>query len=230
MKWTTCLAYKLLSPHSWDQIRLDWSLNRRRWRNPRRAAASLIAGKRAIRLHFGCGDRLQPGWLNIDALERTGLDLRWDMRDPLPCEPGVAELVYCEHVLEHLEREDADAWLQEINRVLAPGGRLRLGVPDAGAYLHAYAEGRRDFFAQLIHLGGSVRPLETPMETINQMFRMGGHHRYAWDFETLAWALSRAGFVNVLQWPAGQASSPELCLDDPAHAIETLYVEAQKPA
>jgi predicted SAM-dependent methyltransferase len=229
MKWTTRLAYKVFPPRSWDQLRLDWALTRRRWRNPRRAAARLVAGKRAVRFHFGCGDRLQPGWLNIDAFERAGLDLRWDMRDPLPCEPGVAELVYCEHVLEHLEREDADAWLQEINRLLAPGGRLRLGVPDAGAYLRAYAEGRREFFAQLRHLGGAVRSLETPMEAINQMFRMGGHHRYAWDFETLARALTRVGFVSVLQWPAGQASLPELCLDDPAHAIETLYVEAQKP-
>jgi predicted SAM-dependent methyltransferase len=213
-----------------DAAGVQAAASRRRWRNSRRAAGRLLAGRTDLRLHLGCGARLAPGWVNVDAFERPGLDLRWDLRDPLPCPDDVAEMVYSEHFLEHLEQDDAEAFLGEVARLLRPGGVLRLGVPDAGLYLRAYAEGRADFFGSLQHLGGAVRALETPAEVINQMFRMGGHHRYAWDFDTLSRALAGAGFVNVRQWGAGKASRPDLCLDDPSHAVETLYVEAEKPA
>lgn len=230
MKWTTRIAFRLLPSFVWSQIRLEWSLARRRWFNRRGAARRLLAGQRGLHLHLGCGDRTVPRWLNIDAFERKGLDLRWDLRDPLPCDEGIAELVYSEHFLEHLDRTDAEAFLSEVFRLLRSDGILRLGVPDAELYLRAYAEGRAEFFAGLRHLGGAVEPLTTPVEVINQMFRMGGHHRYAWDFETLTQALRRAGFANVTRWAPGQASRAELCLDDPEHAVETLYVEATKIA
>jgi hypothetical protein len=64
---------------------------------------------------------------------------------------------------------------------------------------------------------------------INQMFRMGGAHKYAWDFETLTLSLSEAGFGNIERHAPGCASTPRLCLDDPEHAFETLYVEGVKP-
>ncbi len=230
MKWTTRLALSVLPSQVWDHIRLEWSLTRRRWKNRQDAAARVLNGRVRLRLHLGCGNRVIPGWLNIDACERPALDLRWDLRDPLPCEDGVAELIYSEHFLEHLERADADAFLREVYRLLAPGRLVRLGVPDAGLYLRNYAAGEAEFFARLRHLGGAVQPLETPVEVINQMFRMGGNHRYAWDYETLARAIERVGFVSVRQWKPGEASRPELCLDDPEHAFETLYVEAEKPA
>lgn len=228
MKWTTRLAYTVLPPAAWSQVFSDWALTRRRWLNRRAPAARLLSGRSSLHLHLGCGARIVPGWINIDAFERPGLDLRWDLRDPLPCPDGAAALIYSEHFLEHLERDDAEAFLRETLRLLAPGGVLRLGVPDAGLYLRAYAEGRRDFFDRLRHLGGAVVPLETPVEVINQVFRMGGHHRYAWDLETLDGALRRAGFADVRPFPPGRASRPDLCLDDPEHAFETLYVEAVK--
>ena len=171
-------------------------------------------------------DEVHP---RFDAFEQPGLDLRWDLRDRLPCEAGVADIVYSEHVLEHLEAEDAVAWLREIFRLLSPGGRVRLGVPDASLYLKAYAAGDREFFRSLRNIGNPVLPLDTPIKVINQMFRMGGAHRFAWDFETLSQQLAVTGFVTIRQWLSGQASRADLCLDDPAHAPETLYVEAEKP-
>jgi hypothetical protein len=60
------------------------------------------------------------------------------------------------------------------------------------------------------------------------MFRMGGAHRFAWDFETLAKELSAAGFRNIRRYASGESSLPDLCLDDPAHAFETLYLEADQ--
>lgn len=229
MKWTTRLAYQVLPPATWSRIRTDWAMARRRWRNDRRRAARMFAGKRGLKLHLGCGSRAMPGWVNVDAFEQLGLDLRWDLRDALPCESGIADLVYSEHVLEHFEPEDADALLREVFRLLAPGGRIRIGVPDAALYLNQYGAGNREFFHTLRNIGNPVDPLDTPIKVINQMFRMGGAHRFAWDLETLAQHLTLAGFVGVASWPSGRSSRADLCLDDPMHAAETLYVEANKP-
>src|SRR6266481_6376793 len=108
-------------------------------------------------------------------------------------------------------------------------GKMRLGVPDAELYLQAYAQGRTEFFIDLAHLGGAVKKLTHPIDVINQMFRMGGAHQFAWDFAALAGALTEAGFHDIQRGRSGHASSDELCLDDPDHAFETLYIEATKP-
>jgi predicted SAM-dependent methyltransferase len=230
MKWRTRLAYRLLPSHTWGQIRSDWAINRRRLQNDPRKVRAMLEGRSGLQLHLGCGLRAVPGWINVDAFDQPGLDLRWDLRDRLPCEDGIAALIYSEHVLEHLEYDDAVAWLQELKRLLSPGGRIRLGMPDAELYLRAYANGDAAFFSRLQKIGNPSSPLDTRIKVINQMFRMGGAHRFAWDYETLAEQLARAGFTRISRWPPGQSSVAELCLDDPSHADETLYVEAERPA
>lgn len=207
---------------------MELSLTRRRWFNSKRKAEKLFANKANLRLHLGCGNRVIPGWINIDAFEQSNLDLRWDLRERLPFDEGVAELAYSEHFLEHLEPEEAGKFLREVFRVLKPGGLFRLGVPDARLYLEHYVNGDREFFTRWDHLGNTVNRLETPIEVINQMFRMGGHHLYAWDFESLEKSLRRAGFREITPCKSGEASRPELCLDDPKHAFETLYIECAK--
>ncbi|MEO6338485.1 MAG: class I SAM-dependent methyltransferase [Caulobacteraceae bacterium] len=42
---------------------------------------------------------------------------------------GVADVVFCTEVFEHLPAPETDAALAEIHRVLTPGGRLVVGVP-----------------------------------------------------------------------------------------------------
>jgi hypothetical protein len=84
------------------------------------------------------------------------------------------------------------------------------------------------FFEDLKHLGGAVEPLSTPIDVINQMSRMGGHHLFAWDFHAISAVLKNIGFHDLTRWNSGASSCPELCLDDPAHAFETLYFECCK--
>jgi SAM-dependent methyltransferase len=127
MKWKTRLTYRLLSPSTWDQIRSDWAISHRRLRNDWRRAAKLLAANEGLKLHLGFGSRGTTGWINVDAFEQSRLDLRWDLRDPFPCDSDIVSLVYCEHALEHLEYDDAQRCIAEIFRVLAPGGRIRLG-------------------------------------------------------------------------------------------------------
>jgi predicted SAM-dependent methyltransferase len=229
MRLTTRIAYKLLPPEVWSSIRNEWKMSRLQWGNWTATAKAALSG-RGLRLHLGCWRRATMGWVNVDAFPQPGLDLRWDIRDRFPCPDGVVELVYSEHVLEHLERNDADRLLAEVYRLLQPSGVVRIGVPDAEIYFRNYVEGRDDYFAKMRHLGGAFQPLETPIEVINKMFGMGGAHRFAWDVQTSKLALDRVGFASVTRWPSGKASRPDLCLDHPEHGLETLYVEAARPA
>jgi SAM-dependent methyltransferase len=224
----------LFPPHTWSILRQELHLAACRFKNklvPTRRMLLRRWGKlQGLKLHLGCGRRIFPGWVNVDAYSGPGVDLTWDLRYRLPFGDGSSHLIYSEHVLEHLHQDEALDLLRECWRMLQPGGVIRIGVPDASLYLASYAVGDTAFFANLRHLGGAVEPLDNPIDVVNQMFRMGGSHHFAWDYPALRTALGREGFGTVRRWNAGEASQPELCRDDPAHAFETLYVEAVKPS
>lgn len=226
------MAYAIFPWYVWSSVRDELPFVRvrlaNRWLPERRRKISQLQKHDHLNLHLGCGERITTGWVNVDAFVGDGVDLVWDLRRPLPFHSGTASMIYAEHFLEHLHYEEALAFMADCYRLLQPGGLIRLGVPDAEIYIRAYASGDRQFFTDLRKLGGSARCLETPMDVINQMFRMGGHHRFAWDYETLARAMTETGFQRVTRWDSGEASVEAICLDDPAHAFETLYVEGNK--
>ena len=54
-----------------------------------------------LRLHLASGDRVLPGWHNID-LAGSAADFLWDLRRPLPVAPGSVTAVFSEHFMEHV--------------------------------------------------------------------------------------------------------------------------------
>jgi hypothetical protein len=64
---------------------------------------------------------------------------------------------------------------------------------------------------------------DTPMHIVNYVFRQGREHKYAYDDETLAAALERTGFVNVMRRPFDAA------MDAENHEIGSLCMRAAKP-
>lgn len=81
-------------------------------------------------LNLGCGSRYHPDWINIDiAPEGAGI-IQHDLSRGIPLPDASCDVVYHTAVLEHIRRADALAFLRECNRVLKPGGIIRVGVPD----------------------------------------------------------------------------------------------------
>lgn len=176
--------------------------------------------RKHLLIHLASGSYYLPGWVNIDGLSRDPADLRLDLRTALPLPSHCARFILCEHFLEHLEYPgEALLFLQECRRLLEPGGILRLSVPDAEKYLVAYYEKDRAFFER-------ERPGCSPMEAVNNMFRQGQEHQYAYDGNTLSALLTRAGFGIVEQRAFNRSRWEEFHADFPARQGESLYVEA----
>lgn len=89
-------------------------------------------------LNLGCGERLHPGWVNIDMTSEAPGVLRHDLRKGIPFPDGSCGAVYHSHLLEHFPKEQALAFLWECHRVLQPGGIIRAVVPDLEQIVRCY--------------------------------------------------------------------------------------------
>lgn len=176
----------------------------------------------ALKLNLGCGPNRKSGWVNIDLA--TTADLRLDLRQGIPLPDGSAAIIYSEHFFEHLDYpNEARRFLGEARRVLAPGGRFRVGVPDAASILRDYVADDRATFRWLQERWHPAW-CTTPMHSVNYLFRQGGEHKYAYDEETLSHILAEAGFVSIARQPY------EPALDSAARREGTLYIDAYAPA
>jgi len=215
------------------RVQFEWYLQRTHRRSAKRART--LDAARPLRLNLGSGFHPKPGWINIDLCEDAA-DLQLDLREPLPFPDASADFVYSEHFVEHLSYPnlaDSTAWelespqarsealtlLRECHRVLRPGGRLDVVVPDAERILDAYAARRERPFVHEDWWGPQW--CDTPMHRVNYLFRQGTEHRYAYDFETLRRVLEAVGFTDVER----RSFDPEL---DHRNATRSLFVRATK--
>jgi len=116
----------------------------RYWQRRRfRHATSLIRNRGAV-LDVGCGSSriigaLPPGSVALDLLlrklryaRRFGRQLVQGSAFNLPFGDGAFPCVLCSQLIDHVPK--GSPVLEELRRVLAPGGRLVLGTPDYGRW------------------------------------------------------------------------------------------------
>jgi predicted SAM-dependent methyltransferase len=187
----------------------------------RRVARLLAERPRPRFLNLGSGPRgLDDGlWVNVDGFKDRNVHLLLDISRRLPFPDDTFQGAFCEHVLEHFSLEDGERVASEIRRVLAPGGRLRVIVPDAEKIIHQYL----DDPAALIAYRGEGG---TAMEAVNSFFRQRYEHQFLYDWQTIERMLERAGFARVERLACSEGTVPELILDDGKYRWESLYVEA----
>jgi predicted SAM-dependent methyltransferase len=192
-------------------------------------------GCRDLLLNIGAGAHGRNGWVNIDGYKAKNVCCVYDARKRLPFSEGAARGIFCEHFFEHLDyTEEVPYFLAECHRVLCPGGVLRIIVPDGGKYLTAYVQGGWDNLKKMRPLDENLRDYwfdhnyNTRMELINAVFRQGYEHKFAYDYETLAFLLRRYGFREVEKQTYGRSSMPELCIDQEVRASASLYAEGTK--
>jgi predicted SAM-dependent methyltransferase len=229
-----------LSPHlpvtqaMFDQLRFEanaWLVKGQNRLQPgRRRALARLRALRGVLVNVACGPQILDGFVNVDLLGPPPR-IRWDCRRSLPLADGGAAGIRAEQFVEHLEtREELPDFLRDCLRVLEPGGVLRVIVPDAGRYLHAYCRPGLDGFRELAVPDPFPADLPTRMDVINHIFHQWGEHRWGYDFETLALRLRSAGFGLIEQSGYQRSLLPALAQDRDVHAPYSLYVDAVKHA
>lgn len=131
-----------------------------------------------LRLNLGGGLVPLPGYTNVD--RKTGQEVY-----PLVYADGSAHEIRASHVLEHFSHRQVLAVLKEWVRVLKPGGRLAIAVPDFTEIAKQY-------------LAGAKLPVES--------YLMGGHvdeddrHGALFDEEQLRDLMRAAGLFGIQRW------------------------------
>ena len=91
-------------------------------------------------LNVGCGRRYDRRWVNLDLASRDASVVQYDVNKGIPFADGSFDAVYHSHVLEHLKPDQGERLLKECFRVLAPGGVLRIVVPDLETIARLYLQ------------------------------------------------------------------------------------------
>jgi SAM-dependent methyltransferase len=89
------------------------------------------------KIDLGCGESKPDGFLGVDREMTKGVNTVADLNYGIPFPDNSISIARANHVLEHLA--DKEQIMSEIYRVLAPGGKAIITVPDAqspGAMAH----------------------------------------------------------------------------------------------
>ena len=140
------------------------------------------------RLHLGGEEQVRP-WEIFNVVDRPGVDHVGNILDLSRFEDGTFSSVYASHVLEHVALAAVVPTLKAIGRILEPGGRLYVSVPDAIVLTRIF--------------GHSKTPSDIRMMAMRMLF---GGQMDPWDFhyvgfweELLRESLTMSGFSEALR-------------------------------
>lgn len=141
-----------------------------------------------LRLQLGgTGDgnerRRLPGFLNVDLRGSADTDVICDCGTLDRFDANSVGEIYASHILEHWPHAKTFDVLKEWNRVLAPGGKAYIAVPDFAACVDLYNRfGLTDFLRNLLYG--------------DQSYDLAFHYT-VFNFGSLANLCVKAGFSDV---------------------------------
>jgi predicted SAM-dependent methyltransferase len=154
----------------------------------------LLKERSEIFVEVGAGNKAGEGnWITVDVTKNC--DLFWDLRRGLPFPDQSVSSVYSSHFFEHLSFTEIQQFLKECRRVLIPGGKFSICVPNARVFLEAYfkgSEARKDLLQYTPACNHT-----TAMDYVNYIAYMAGEHKYMFDDENLLFMLKAADFKEV---------------------------------
>jgi predicted SAM-dependent methyltransferase len=154
---------------------------------------------------LGCGSNRIEQWINIDLSDQA--DISWDLTFGIPINDASCQIIYNEHLLEHIPIDQAVEFLRECLRVLQPGGVVRIAMPSLSHLAQRYASPQwrdQDWLSW-----PEYQFIQTPAEMLNISFRWWGH-QWLYDREELHRRLREAGFKVIKDVEWGDSSILEL--------------------
>jgi predicted SAM-dependent methyltransferase len=220
----------------------------------RTVASALPVGPK---LNVGCGPIQPDGWVNIDSSHRARLasHLPWvdallvrarllpptefnrrttvrDVRSDFGMSPSSVAAIYCGEILEHFTEPDGNAFLESCFRVLAPGGVLRVRVPDHYRFWKNYVTEyeKNETLLPEVRSDSHVRWTRMYFRDIcvkrPRLSSMGHYHKWMYDEISLLMAFEKVGFVDTTRCSFHTSRITDVHL---VEARDDLIVEGVKP-
>lgn len=146
----------------------------------------------------------------------------------IPKPDGSVDVVYSSHMIEHLSKDNAKAFLNEAYRIMKNGGIIRIAVPNIKYHIENYLQdGDSDNFINKTNLGREQ--LNTFVQKIKYLIVGDRSHKWMYDKNSLCSLLSTSGFNNPRIMEPGTTIIPE---SEPLNLFErypeSIFVEALK--
>ena len=175
-----------------------------------------------MKIEFGGSSRVSDGYVSCD-LRESGSSLPAEVKYICPCwdigkhvEPNTVDAIYSRHMFEHLTFKQGMVSLEAWFKILKPGGRVDMILPDLHFHIKEYLEfynerpssykwGKRDgptFLHAIAGLFGWQR--EGGPERFTAFEKDWDVHKSGYDEISLKQAVEKARFVkftrNSTQW------------------------------
>jgi SAM-dependent methyltransferase len=142
----------------------------------------------SVLINVGCGDKRIHGYTGIDIVPRSAADIIAPA-DAIPLPDACADEVLVVHLVEHVYAWQVPDLLGEWARLLKPGGRLVLEMPDVKKCARNLLAGTVGKHADQLHMWGIFGDDRT-----RDPYMM---HRSGWWFARLAPLVKHAGFTAI---------------------------------
>ncbi|HMX42293.1 MAG TPA: methyltransferase domain-containing protein [Elusimicrobiota bacterium] len=124
-----------------------------------------------------------PGFITVDLRDVDDTDIVSDISDLSWTGDGTVDQIYCSNALEHFPIHKTKDVLAEWHRVMKPGGKLFVSVPDFDANVKIYLKTGLTAWLQYLIWGDQKAPLN--------------YHYINFTFATLAGLLDSVGFKGI---------------------------------
>lgn len=140
-----------------------------------------------IRLNLGSGESVIEGFTPVDIcgdkiLEGPQKGKGMDARH-LEYPDNSVDEIYVSHLLEHFSHKEVEAILKEWVRVLKPGGRMRIAVPDFKLIAEKYLKKEQGLPYLAIIMGSHTDEFDV--------------HKNIFDEDSLSMMMAQAGLENI---------------------------------
>lgn len=105
----------------------------------KRKKLAVVETPKLVKLDFGCGKNKRAGFEGVDSRPFEGVDHVLDLTRPWPWKDATVEEANASHFIEHLDAKARVHFVNELYRVLIPGGKCTVTTPH-WASMRAYGD------------------------------------------------------------------------------------------
>lgn len=173
---------------------------------------------KALRLELGSGPHGEPGYIHVDAVKVGNVDVQSDVRKLDWVSDSSVDEIYSAQVVEHISYTEVLGVLGEWYRVLKPGAKITIKMPDLDFLCRAFTQGIHSTEEIMIAIFGGFsdypggpdgwEKISGNPDWARGYIRDGeikspgkytewGAHKALYTFESFKVRMEKAGFQNV---------------------------------